>query len=125
MMLSIAFVHAQDADALHETGRGFMRQGDFPSALQAFDKALELKPDDIDILKDKAFVYYLQRDFAGTIDLCKKITARKDADAQSYQILGLAYKAIAETKESESHHVVMRQPVLSENLNHVSLSSGA
>lgn len=101
MVTSIAFVYAQDADALHETGRGFMRQGDFPSALQAFDKALELKPDDIDILKDKAFVFYLQRDFAGTIDLCKKITARKDADAQSFQILGLAYKAIAETKESE------------------------
>ncbi|QEC67858.1 tetratricopeptide repeat protein [Panacibacter ginsenosidivorans] len=101
MMMSIALVHAQDADAFHETGRSFMRQGDFPSALQAFDKALELKPDDIDILKDKAFVFYLQRDFANTIDLCKKITARQDADAQSFQILGLAYKAIAETKESE------------------------
>ena len=92
---------AQDAAALHETGRGFMRQGDFPAALQAFDKALAIKPDDIDILKDKAFVYYLQRDFAATIELSKKITAREDADAQSFQILGLAYKAIAETKESE------------------------
>lgn len=92
---------AQDAEALHETGRSFMRQGDFPSALQAFDKALAIKPDAIDILKDKAFVYYLQRDFASTIELSKKITEREDADAQSFQILGLAYKAIAETKESE------------------------
>jgi len=101
IMINTGFAQAQDADALRETGRSFMRQGDFPSALQALDKALELKPGNIDILKDKAFIYYLQRDFAGTIDLCKKITAREDADAQSFQILGLAYKAIAETKESE------------------------
>ena len=99
--INTAFAQAQDADVLHETGRSFMRQGDFPSALQAFDKALELKPNDIDILKDKAFVYYLQRDFANTIDVCKKLIPRKDADAQCFQILGLAYKAIAETKESE------------------------
>lgn len=99
--INTAFAQTQDADALHETGRSFMRQGDFPSALQAFDKALEQKPDDIDILKDKAFVYYLQRDFTNTIDICKKLTARKDADAQCFQILGLAYKEIAETKESE------------------------
>ena len=31
----------------------------------------------------------------------KKITARPDADVQSIQILGLAYKAIAEEKESD------------------------
>jgi tetratricopeptide (TPR) repeat protein len=103
LLLSIhtAFAQSQDADALHETGRSFMRQGDFPNALQTFDKALELKPNDIDILKDKAFVYYLQRDFTNTIDISKKLTARQDADAQCFQILGLAYKAIAETKEAE------------------------
>ncbi|MEP6845739.1 MAG: tetratricopeptide repeat protein [Panacibacter sp.] len=101
LMINTAFAQTPDADALHETGRSFMRQGDFPSALQAFDKALEIKPDDIDVLKDKAFVFYLQRDFAGTIELCKKITARQDADAQSFQILGLAYKAIADIKESD------------------------
>lgn len=96
-----ATVIAQDADALHETGRGFMRQGDFPSALQALNKALELKPNDVDILKDKAFVYYLQRDFTNTIDITKKLVVRENADAQCFQILGLAYKAIAETKEAE------------------------
>ncbi|CAN5131373.1 hypothetical protein BH11BAC6_BH11BAC6_12500 [soil metagenome] len=99
---SSPFAQTQDAEALHQTGRSFMRQGDFAGALQAFDKALEIKPDDIDILKDKAFVYYLQRDFANTIALSKKIVARPDADAQSYQILGLAYKAIAQDKENET-----------------------
>jgi hypothetical protein len=42
--INTSFAQTQDADALHETGRSFMRQAIFPSALQAFDKALELKP---------------------------------------------------------------------------------
>jgi Tfp pilus assembly protein PilF len=95
------FAQKEDADALHETARSFMRQGDFPNALLALDKALTIKPADVDLLKDKAFVYYLQRDFANAISLGKQITTGPDADVQSFQILGLSYKAIGEAKESD------------------------
>ena len=95
------FAQTEDADALHETARSFMRQGDYPNALLALDKALTIKPGNVDLLKDKAFVYYLQRDFANSISLGKQITAGPDADVQSFQILGLSYKAIGETKESD------------------------
>lgn len=91
----------QDPEVLHETARSFMRQGDFENALLVLAKAIQQKPDDIDLLKDQAFVLYLKRDFAGSIDSSKKIIARPDADVQSYQILGLAYKEIAEYKESD------------------------
>lgn len=103
LLISVECISAQsqDADALHETARGFMRQGDYPNALDVLNKALSLKPDDIDLLKDEDFIYYLQRDFTNAIDLGKKITARPDADVQSFQILGLAYKAIGEDKESD------------------------
>ncbi|MBS1729997.1 MAG: tetratricopeptide repeat protein [Bacteroidetes bacterium] len=91
----------QDAQTLHETARVFMKQGDYENALFVLNKALTLAPDDLDILKDKAFVSYLKRDFAGAIETGKKITSSSQADVQSYQILGLAYKAIADYKNCE------------------------
>ncbi|MFZ1800511.1 MAG: tetratricopeptide repeat protein [Chitinophagaceae bacterium] len=91
----------QDAQTLHETARVFMKQGDYENALFVLNKALAIAPDDMDILKDKAFVSYLKRDFAGAIETGKKITASTTADVQSYQILGLAYKAIADYKNCE------------------------
>src|SRR5215831_1778633 len=99
--MQTTFAQTQDAETLHETARSFMRQGDFENALLVLNKALQLQPNDIDLLKDQAFVLYLKRDFAGAIDSSKRIIARPDADVQSYQILGLAYKAIAEYKESD------------------------
>ena len=101
LAMSTGFAQTQDAETLHETARSLMRQGDFENAMLVLNKALVLKPDNIDLLKDQAFIQYLQRDFAGSIATGKKITVRPDADVQSFQILGLAYKAIGDTKESD------------------------
>jgi len=99
--LNTGFAQDTDVTTLHETARSLMRQGDFENALQVLSKALQQQPNDIDLLKDQAFILYLKRDFAGSIDSCKKILERPDADVQTYQILGLSYKAIAEYKESD------------------------
>jgi tetratricopeptide (TPR) repeat protein len=100
-VLRTGIAQSEDVTTLHETARSLMRQGDFENALLVLHKAILQEPDNIDLLKDQAFVLYLKRDFAGAIDSSKKIVTRPDADVQSYQILGLAYKAIAEYKESE------------------------
>jgi len=99
--LNTGFAQDTDVTTLHETARSLMRQGDFENALQVLSKALQQQPNDIDLLKDQAFILYLKRDFAGSIDSCKKILERPDADVQTYQILGLSYKAIGEYKESD------------------------
>ncbi len=91
----------QDVRKMQETARDFMKQGDYDNALFVLNKALSIAPEDIDLLKDKAFVSYLKRDYAGAIDLGKKITSSPNADVQSFQILGLAYKAIADNKNGE------------------------
>ena len=101
LVTQAGFAQGTDAATLHETARSFMRQGDYENARLVLDKALRDNPDNLELLKDQAFVYYLQRDFAGTIASCKKLIARPDADVQSYQILGLAYKATAMDKESD------------------------
>jgi tetratricopeptide (TPR) repeat protein len=100
-VLNTGFAQDSDVATMHETARSLMRQGDYENALQVLTKALQQEPNDIDLLKDQAFVLYLKRDFASSIDSCKKILARPDADVQTYQILGLSYKAIAEYKETD------------------------
>jgi Flp pilus assembly protein TadD len=71
--LNTGFAQDTDVTTLHETARSLMRQGDFENALQVLSKALQQQPNDIDLLKDQAFILYLKRDFAGSIDSCKKI----------------------------------------------------
>jgi len=101
IMLYPGNAQTQDVATLRETARSLMKQGDFENATLVLNKALQQNPDNLDLLKDQAFLSYLKRDFAGTIETGKKITARPDADVQCYQILGLGYKAIAEYKESD------------------------
>ena len=101
LFLCVANAQQQDANTLHETAKNFMRTGDYDNALLVLNSALQKAPNDLSILKDQAFVYYLQKDYANAIKTGTSIIARPDADVQSYQVLGLTYQAIAETKEAD------------------------
>jgi Tfp pilus assembly protein PilF len=89
----------QTANELHETAKTFMRQGDYDNALLVIKRAAEKDPNNLEILKDLAFLYFLKRDYANAMQVGKLIIDRPDADVQTFQILGLTYKAIAEYKE--------------------------
>ena len=89
----------QDAKQLYETARTFMRQGDYDNALLVIKKALEKDPNNLEMLKDLEFIYFLQRNYEKAIETGKPLIDRADADVQSFQMLGLTYKAIAEYKE--------------------------
>jgi len=91
----------QDANTLHESAKAYMRQGDFPNAIVVLNHALQLKPQDLEISKDLAFSFYLQKNYAKAMETAKPLIDRKDADEQCYQILGLVYKAIEDQKECE------------------------
>lgn len=98
---SVTFAQEQDASTLHETAKSFMKQGDFDNAILVLNKALQLQPNDLQLTKDLLFSYYLKRDFAKAMETGKALVDRPDADVQSFQMLGLAYKAVAEDKEAE------------------------
>lgn len=83
----------------HEIANGYIRQGDYDNALVVLNKALEKDPNNLELGKDLEFVYFLQRNFAKAIEVGKPLTERADADEQSFQLLGLSYKATALTKE--------------------------
>ncbi len=91
----------QDPGKLHETAQTFLRQGDYENAILVLTKAREILPNDLQINKDLLFAYYLKRDFAKAMEAGKSIVTRPDADVQSFQMLGMSYKAVAEDKEAE------------------------
>src|ERR1700761_8419402 len=84
-----------------ETARTFTRQGDYNNAIVVLNSALKNEPENLELLKDLAFNYYLNRDYAKGEAIAKPLTGRQDADVQSYQILALCYKAEDNLKECE------------------------
>ena len=95
------FAQSQDAATMHETAKTFMRQGDYENAVLVLTKAQQMQPNDLQIAKDLLFTYYLKRDFAKAMEVGKPMVDRPDADVQTFQMLGLVYKSIAEDKEAE------------------------
>ncbi len=91
---------AQDS-TVQQTAKTFIRQGDYTNAIVVLNKALQSDPTNFEIKKDLAFAYYLHRDFVKALEVAKPLAESDKADVQSYQILGLVYKAIEERKECE------------------------
>ncbi|BAV10020.1 tetratricopeptide repeat protein [Filimonas lacunae] len=92
---------AQDGDgSLHEKGKAFLKKGDYENAIMVLNRAADQEPRNVNIRKDLAFAYYLQKDYSHAIEVGKKLV---DAypDETGYQTLGLSYKAIAEYTECE------------------------
>lgn len=90
-----------DAKTLQETAKTFTRQGDYANAIVVLTGAVQKDPQNIELLKDLSFNYYLQRDYAKGLNIARSLTERSDADVQCYQMAGLFYKAIDDPKECE------------------------
>jgi Tfp pilus assembly protein PilF len=103
LVLTASVVSAQQSDSTSPEARAkmFLRQGDYTNAIMLLNRAVAANPNDLDIQKDLAYAYYLKRDFVKGIEIAKPIVQRKDADVQSYQILGMMYKAIEGKKDLE------------------------
>jgi Tfp pilus assembly protein PilF len=91
----------EDTQALDQTAKAFIRQGDYNNAVLVLNNALKKDPKDLECLKDLAFTYYLDRNFEKALTVAKPIVERPDADVQSFQILGMVYKATESGKECE------------------------
>jgi tetratricopeptide (TPR) repeat protein len=103
LLLLAGAVNAQDSTArkAQETARNFQRQGDFTNAILVLNRALQSDAENLELQKDLAFSYYLNKNYSKALEVSKPFADRKDADVQSFQILGMVYKAIEERKECE------------------------
>jgi len=91
----------QSAKELQETARSFMQQGDFSNAGLVLNRATALDPQDIEIIKDLAMNYQLQKDNKSALATIKPVIEREDADDQSFKIAGDIYYKLGEPKEAE------------------------
>jgi Tfp pilus assembly protein PilF len=92
---------AQEQQNLHETGRSFMKQGDFDNAIIVLNRALEQDPKNVEIQKDVVLSYYYKRDYTKARDQLKPLMDNDDIDLNTYQIAGNIYKALEEVKDAE------------------------
>ena len=84
-----------------ETARTFTNQGDYTNAIVVLNSALQKDQQNLELLKDLAFNYYLNRDYAKGEAIARPLIERQDADVQTYQMLALFYKATDDLKECE------------------------
>lgn len=100
--LSAGTITAQDQDwkAMQEKAKAFTREGDYNNAIMVLNRALE-KENNLELKKDLAFAYYLNRDYVRALEVAKPFPELQDADVPSFQILGMVYKAIEEAKDAE------------------------
>ena len=94
---------AQPADVktMQETGRNFMRSGDYDNAIIVFTRALQQDKNNLELQKDLVQSYYLKRDYEKALDGVKVLIDRDDADVMTFQIAGNVYKALEEVKDCE------------------------
>jgi Tfp pilus assembly protein PilF len=102
LLFAAQALHAQQTvEAIRKQASTTAQQQDFAGAEQILEQGLQQYPDNLDLLKDEAYIAYLGRDFQKSLDIGKKITQRDDADVQCFQIMGLSLKAIADYKNAD------------------------
>jgi tetratricopeptide (TPR) repeat protein len=99
--LNLSSIAQDDWAGLQSSAKAYMREGDFSNAIMVLNRALKQSPNNLGILEDLAFSYYLQRNYSMALETAKPLVERKDADEQAYQILGLIYNALEERKDCE------------------------
>lgn len=92
---------AQTVAELQATAKSFMQQGDYANAVLVLNRATQIEPKNIDITKDLAMGYYMQKDNNKALELIKPLLDREDADDQCYQIAGIIYQQQGQTKDCE------------------------
>ncbi len=105
LVAALVSLHAmgqeQDVKTMQENARTFLKTGDINNAIIILNKASEKEPSNIDVRKDLALAYYVQRDYAKALEVAKSFPENKNADVQSFQVLAMIYKAVEERKEAE------------------------
>ena len=92
---------AQSAQELHETAKSFMQQGDYANAVLVLNRATKMEPSNIDITKDLALTYYLQKDNNKALETIKPVIESDGADDQSFQVAANIYKQLDLLKDCE------------------------
>jgi tetratricopeptide (TPR) repeat protein len=100
-LLSVMISFGQDATELQETAKTFIKQGDYGNAILVLTKALQLQPSNVDIGKDLAVSYLIQKDNDKALEVLRPFIDNDIADDQAFQLAGNIYKSKNDAKEAE------------------------
>ena len=75
-----AYSQQPEAKTLQETAKTFTRQGDYTNAILVLTGAIQKEPQNLELQKDLAFNYYLQKDIPKGLNVIRPLTERADAD---------------------------------------------
>ncbi|HEY4205552.1 MAG TPA: tetratricopeptide repeat protein, partial [Puia sp.] len=101
LVFTTVFAQQPDSKSLQATAKTYTRQGDYTNAIMVLTGAVQKDPQNLELLKDLAFNYYLQKDYAKGLTVARPLLERSDADVQSYQIAGMLLKGVDDVKECE------------------------
>jgi tetratricopeptide (TPR) repeat protein len=101
LLLSVASIAQDDPNQLEQTAKSFMLQGDYSNSVLILNRAMKLDPQNLEIIKDLALTYYLQKDNNDALQTIKPVLDRDDADDQCFQIAGNIYQALNMNKDCE------------------------
>ncbi|XP_045624449.1 stress-induced-phosphoprotein 1 isoform X2 [Procambarus clarkii] len=94
-----------------EAGNAAYKKKDFQTALQHYEKAVELDPSDMTFLNNKAAVYYEMQDYQQCIAICEKaveVGRENRADfkliAKAFTRTGNAYKALKDYGKAKNFY---------------------
>jgi len=93
LMALRCFAQQETTKSLQDRADSFLKQGDYANAQLVLNRALQQDADNIDLLKDLAFIQFLQRDYDKAANTIKPLIDRKDADVPVFQVAALVYKA--------------------------------
>lgn len=86
-----------------------MLRTDYKQAIPYFKRALEAKPDDIDVLYNLGVCYYSLDDFNQSIASFESILNIKPEDPEVYGLLGNAYYLSGRVREAKESFVLARE----------------
>ena len=93
---------AQDVKQLYDNAREFMHKGDYPNAILVLNRALSLKPGNLELTKNLGLNYYYSKDYKKSVEVLATLFDRDDVDDQCFQIAGDAHWAMENAKEAEA-----------------------
>ena len=91
---------AQDVQSYIDQGIRNSQAGHYDQALQAFDQALKLKPNDPALITFKGIVYYAKGDNAKAVQLFEEAIKLNPNFARAYYQRGMVFQAQEKYKEA-------------------------
>lgn len=91
----------QSVEQLRATALSFQRNQDFSNAVMVLDRALQIEPRNLQLLKDLAYTHYLSGDLDKAAMRAYPLLDRDDADEQAYQIAARIFRSREEYPQSE------------------------